>query len=499
MKKFMHWFCRRPRTTHSTSVARQFRPALEVLEDRFVPSTFSVTNVNDSGAGSLRQAILNANNHYLATHVNVLPQLAPSQTPADVIQFRIGSGVQRIKVLSPLPPLYDDVVVDGTTQPGYLGKPLIVLSGTPATVAAIGLDFAKPPGSYFGAASGVRGLVINHFGTGVEVMAGGDFVESCYIGTDASGSVAEPNDIGVEIVASANFYRKTYVSGNLISGNYSDGIFANGTTGYRTGWAGTYDNDIESNRIGTDALGLHALGNGGAGIHLQASDGNSVSYNTIDANYDGINVESSAENWIDYNIIGSNRSGANLGNYHDGVLLQSHPWDLQTYSKNAVGGPNSAGLIPDPRVPVPYYGGNVIAFNLHDGVEVRGVGMVGNPIRGNDIHDNGYLGIDLGYPPSFAPVLMFAGSGASTSVVFNLAGAAPYATYVVDFFANAPGTSGTVEGARYIGTTVVTLSPGTVPVFERWVGASAKGELITATVTDGSGNTTEFSASFVAQ
>jgi hypothetical protein len=41
----------------------RFRLFLEYLEDRDVPSTFTVSNLNDSGAGSFRQAILDANAH----------------------------------------------------------------------------------------------------------------------------------------------------------------------------------------------------------------------------------------------------------------------------------------------------------------------------------------------------------------------------------------------------------------------------------------------------
>ena len=38
-----------------------FTPRLEALEDRTVPSTFLVENLADSGPGSLRQAVLDAN------------------------------------------------------------------------------------------------------------------------------------------------------------------------------------------------------------------------------------------------------------------------------------------------------------------------------------------------------------------------------------------------------------------------------------------------------
>src|SRR6266540_213772 len=40
---------------------RSFLPRLEVLEDRTVPSTFTVTTLADSGPGSLRAAITAAN------------------------------------------------------------------------------------------------------------------------------------------------------------------------------------------------------------------------------------------------------------------------------------------------------------------------------------------------------------------------------------------------------------------------------------------------------
>jgi hypothetical protein len=66
-------------------------------------SVFSVTNTNDSGPGSFRQAILNAN----------------SSPGADLITFNIpGGGVPVISPLSPLPEITDPVTIDGTSQSG---------------------------------------------------------------------------------------------------------------------------------------------------------------------------------------------------------------------------------------------------------------------------------------------------------------------------------------------------------------------------------------------
>jgi hypothetical protein len=105
-----------------------------------VPSIFTVTNTNDSGAGSLRQAILDAN----AGHAG------------DMIAFNIsGAGVHTIRPVSQLPDLVTAVTIDGSTQPGYAGVPLIELTGT-ASVSSDGLTIQ-------GGNTTVKALVINGF------------------------------------------------------------------------------------------------------------------------------------------------------------------------------------------------------------------------------------------------------------------------------------------------------------------------------------------------
>ena len=72
---------------------------------------FVVTNTNDSGTGSLRQAILNAN----------------ANPGLDTITFDIpGTGVQTISPASALPTITDPVVIDGYTQPGASPNTLAV-------------------------------------------------------------------------------------------------------------------------------------------------------------------------------------------------------------------------------------------------------------------------------------------------------------------------------------------------------------------------------------
>src|SRR6185312_1714267 len=74
-----------------------------------------VVNTKDSGPGSLRQAILDVN----------------ANSGTDVITFDIpGTGTQTIQPLSPLPWITNAVTIDGWSQPGFAGTPLIEINGS---------------------------------------------------------------------------------------------------------------------------------------------------------------------------------------------------------------------------------------------------------------------------------------------------------------------------------------------------------------------------------
>src|SRR3954452_24220867 len=78
---------------------------LESLESRTLLTVFTVTNTNDGGAGSLRDALTQSNNH----------------AGVDTIAFNISASAKVIRPASPLPEVWDPAVVDGTTQPGFAG------------------------------------------------------------------------------------------------------------------------------------------------------------------------------------------------------------------------------------------------------------------------------------------------------------------------------------------------------------------------------------------
>src|SRR5262249_43981380 len=162
-----------------------------------------VTNTNNNGGGSLRQAIASAN----------------GAAGADTINFNIpGGGVHTIIPTTPLPAITGPVTIDGTTQPGYAGTPLIEIQG-PAGGAAAGLDLQ-------GGSSGstIRGLVINSFTSGNAIRiqsSNNDVIAGNYLGTNAAGTAALGNQVGVYIQIGTNDRIGGTVAAdrNVISGN----------------------------------------------------------------------------------------------------------------------------------------------------------------------------------------------------------------------------------------------------------------------------------------
>ncbi len=119
-------------------------------------ATFTVTTVADSGGGSLRQAILNVN--------------AGSGSNSIVFQYRRHEAFTIIP-LTPLPAVSNVVVIDATTQPGFINTPVIALCGTNAGSDAVGLQLTA-------GFSAVRGLAINGFDGQGLMLLGASNVDS---------------------------------------------------------------------------------------------------------------------------------------------------------------------------------------------------------------------------------------------------------------------------------------------------------------------------------
>jgi parallel beta-helix repeat protein len=354
-----------------------------------------VTNTNDSGAGSLRQAITDSNNYN-----------APN-----TIGFNIpGSGVRTIGTQSGLPTITSPVMIDGTTQPGYAGAPLIQLSGpggfdglhcaAPVTIKglmiqqfSIGVYLDSLAGGsrimgnvvndnthgivafssnhiIGGAISAERNLISGNDASpnsaGIYISNGGsaNLIQGNYIGTNAAGNVPFGNTSGIYLGLNA---ANNTIAGNLVSGNTQVGIFID------VG-AGTH-NLVQGNYIGTDATGTLDLGNVGNGIDIRSNDNvvggllaearNIISGN----NADGIFVGAS-QNRIQGNHIGTNAAGtAAIGNTGEGIGIVG--------SSNLIGGPFAAAR-------------NVISGNMQQGIEINGLGS-GSASTLNTIQNN-YIG-----------------------------------------------------------------------------------------------------------
>jgi titin len=400
------------RSSVRTQSKPHFRPRLDVLEGRLLPTIYMVNTVADAGGGSLRQAILDANAH----------------PGSNTIAFNIGGGGQKsIALTESLPNITSPVILDATTQPGFSGVPLIELNGAAAGTDAIGL-------AVYGGNTTIKGFVINNFANiGILLRSeGANIIQGNYIGTDFSGTNARPDGYGIDVITSTdNLVGGTGTGeGNLISGNlgtglslfisanrnrvegnligtdisgtsalpndYGVGIFgvSSGNTiggtvpgarnvisgnGITSGdgisiFGGSTGNVVQGNYIGTDITGQFPLGNAGSGIGI-SSPANLVgglgdgTYNVISANgnYGVALLAGATDNRIQHNIIGTDLSGTTaLGNASSGVGISGGA------SANTIGG-TTWGL------------GNAISGNNNYGVVLFGDGTTNNAVLGNFI------------------------------------------------------------------------------------------------------------------
>jgi hypothetical protein len=442
-------------------------------------TTFTVTNTNDSGTGSLRQAILDAN----------------TTTGPDNIAFSIpGSGVETITPDSELPNITDEVSINGYTQAGASANTLKVGDNA---VLKIELSGASVPGGYglrIGAPnSTVKGLIINRWYGGVRMGgndAKGNKVEGNYIGTDASGTKDLGNLAGgVTLVDAPNNVvgGTTAAARNMIAFN-GNGVDIQGVEA--TG------NNVMGNYIGTDPSGTKNLGASGDGVRISAAD-NTVggttagARNIISASDEGVVIVGSSAkgNRIVGNYIGTDASGTkDLGNDTSGVSIVDA-------SNNTIG-----GTIAGAR--------NIIAFNGEAGVYVNGQSAAGNRVLSNSIFSTFGLGIDLGGDGPTAndpgdadagpnnlqnkPRVTSAKTGGDKTTVSARLSSTPNRTFTVQFFSNPAGTD---EGKKFLGQkSVTTDSSGNVSFAFSPAQKVGLGRTITATATSPAGNTSEFSA-----
>lgn len=366
--------------------------------------TFMVTNNGDNGGvnpapgagtGTLRQAIIDSN----------------ANPGADTIAFSIASGVQTITPAAALPPVTDPVTIDGTTQPGFSGNPIIELNGS-TSGGAIGLVLSGP--------STVRGLVINRFFDGIDLAAGSmSHVEGNFIGTNVAGTMGlgNTNDGFRDLTGSPNntIGGTTLAARNVISGNNEFGVefFGGGSTG----------NQVLGNFIGTDLTGTIDLGNSEDGVILNVTSGNTVggtvagARNVISGNNEtGVDIVNAGTtmNLVQGNFIGTDVSGTlDVGNSGDGVDISGAPGNTvggtAVGARNVVSGNNFLGVMISGTSALNLVQGNFIGTdatgtsivaNASDGVRIVTT-SINNSIggsatgAGNVLSGNGSDGVDI--------------------------------------------------------------------------------------------------------
>lgn len=152
---------------------------VEILERRELLTTFTVTNLHGSGAGSLRQAIIASNAH----------------PGPDTIDFGV-TGTIRVGRTS-LPAIASTVSIDGSSAPGFAGSPVVTVNfqGTRGLRFAAGSD-----------GSALKSLsLVKAGGAGVTLIGSGITVQGNDIGVLADGStVAGNRGDGIRINASSH-------------------------------------------------------------------------------------------------------------------------------------------------------------------------------------------------------------------------------------------------------------------------------------------------------
>ena len=288
---------------------------------------YIVTTPADAGAGSLRQAILDANAH----------------PGPDTILFSIpGAAPHTIAPLSALPAITEALLIDAPTTGNCAGAaPTIEIDGVSAG-ATSGL---------VGTAAGItiRGLSITRFAQYGITLTDGGVVECSYLGVGPTGAARGNTLGGIRLTGSGNTIGgATSAVRNVISANAGYGVRIEGPGG----------NFVQGNFIGTNAAGTADLGNATEGVSIFQSPNNTVGGLTA--------------------IPGTGVGNVLSGNNTDGVRVEGH----LNATGNVIQG-NIIGLSADGTTDV----GNLTGVRATNaGLQVGGVsGAARNIISGNSV------------------------------------------------------------------------------------------------------------------
>ena len=348
-------------------------------------ATFTVTSASDSGAGSLRQAITDAN----------------ANPGADTIVFNIpGGGVHTIVLTTWLPNTTDPVTVDGYTQPGSSPNTLPLAQGTNA-VLNVEIDgsavILAPCWSYQADGGLIRGLVINRCPVGAIYATGSLDLRGNFLGTAAAGTptgdgssqeygIMALGTLGGQPPITVNVGGSDPADRNLISGNPAlAGVY------FEHNVAGK----IQGNLIGTDRTVSYVITNG-LGIYCNSPEGVQIGgTGANEGNVIGGSLQAGFYGRFSVfqgNFVGTNPTQtANLANLGNGVSMDTSG---QPFTGVLGGlGPGESNVIA--------HNGLGGTFNYPAGFLMSGSsGQI--TVRGNLFYDNRPVAIALGLDPPHA-------------------------------------------------------------------------------------------------
>ena len=302
-------------------------------------ATFTVNTTDNGGPGSLRSAIL----------------AAEDTLRRDRIEFAIpGNGVHTIALDTDLPVLTRPLTIKGYSQNG--SSPA---TGTTAAAPKIVIDAANALRGLDvgGDEMEIRGLVVkNAEAAGIFVEGRENVIAGNHVGTNAAGTAARGNGgDGITVVGRDNVIGGSDPEDrNVISGNLGGEVAVTDGTG----------NVIEGNRIGTNAAGTAGFG-GAVGVELESA-GTTVRDNLIsDHGFAGVTVTGD-DNTLQGNDVGTKRSGKRALANGFGILVQGG-------DANLIGGTAEGE-------------GNLVSGNLHAGIRLDR--SDDDPAVGNDVQGN---------------------------------------------------------------------------------------------------------------
>jgi hypothetical protein len=374
---------------------------------------------------------------------------------------------------------------------------------------------------------------------------GSNVVLGNHIGVGADGLTALPNHDGVYVnLDNSTVGGSTAAARNVIAGNYFDGVVVHQTS------VGV---QVQGNYIGFASDGATLRRNGTHGVVLEGSSyatvggstagtGNSIAYFSYGVYLVDLPL-ADQPNHVIGNLIGTNAGGAAAGGLSGVHVASSYGARVGTPASGNViadgdtagvevqgGGDhliegNVIGLAPDETTPLPNgygilindstdctTGKNTIAHNTQAGIQIAGASALGNTVTFSWIHDNGYLGIDLGQWGVTPNDADDSDTGANGLQNFPLITAAnvdtgevtvtltsrPSRTYTIGLYANTScDPSGHGEGEIYLGGFSLTTNSSGVGAAVGAEDPFTAGQYLTVTATDNEGNTSEFSPCFL--